>query len=249
MALSNVLILSQIAGHVIIFILSLCIFVPMSMHMHGFSGHCLLFATGTWREEDGLFDVKWASPGYCNFPIATGVILFIISAFQIYRFTRLTLKEEESSFLGLFLDVLIGINMFAMAIISAIMITLGFIVWCSDMTERFPSCEIAAGQNITREDEKVNTSGFYIEMGTAQFGAWGSFAICVGVAVIALLKLINNHQIRNIKVSMYLERQKLVNEDIAAGLGPSNGGGSTEIETEDNGRSTPPIVAAENQQN
>lgn len=58
--------------------------------------------------------------------------------------------------------------MFAMAIISAIMITLGFIVWCSDMTERFPSCEIAAGQNITREDEKVNTSGFYIEMGTAQ---------------------------------------------------------------------------------
>lgn len=48
---------------------------------------------------------------------------------------------------------------------------------------------------------------------------------------------------------MYLERQKLVNEDIAAGLGPSNGGGSTEIETEDNGRSTPPIVAAENQQN
>lgn len=45
-----------------------------------------------------------------------------------------------------------------------------------------------------------------------QFGAWGSFAISVGVGVIALLKLINNHQVRNIKVSMYLERQRLVNQ-------------------------------------
>lgn len=77
-------------------------------------------------------------------------------------------KEEESSFLGLFLDVMVGIIMLAMSVISAIMITLGFIVWCSDMTERFPSCEIAAGQNITREEEKIDTSGFYVEMGTAQ---------------------------------------------------------------------------------
>lgn len=77
-------------------------------------------------------------------------------------------KEEESSFLGLFLDVMVGIIMLTMSVISAIMITLGFIVWCSDMTERFPSCEIAAGQNITREEEKIDTSGFYVEMGTAQ---------------------------------------------------------------------------------
>lgn len=74
-------------------------------------------------------------------------------------------------------------------------------------------CEIAAGLNITKSDVKIDTSGFYIEMGTAQFGAWGSFAIWVGLSVFALLKLINNHQLRNMKVSMYLERQKLVNED------------------------------------
>lgn len=51
-------------------------------------------------------------------------------------------------------------------------------------------------------------------MGTAQFGAWGSFAIWVGLSVFALLKLISNHQMRNMKVSMYLERQRLVNEDV-----------------------------------
>lgn len=54
-------------------------------------------------------------------------------------------------------------------------------------------------------------------MGTAQFGAWGSFAACVGLSVFALLKLINNHQMRNMKVSMYLERQRLVNEDAFRG--------------------------------
>lgn len=213
MGLANVLILSQIAGHVILFILSLCIITPMSMNLHEFNGHCLLFATGNWREDDGLFNVSWASKGFCNFPIITGVFLLLVSVVQIYRLSRLAYKQEDSSFLGLFIDVVIGIHMLTMAVIAAIMITLGFIVWCSDMTQRFPSCEVAAGQSITREDEKIDTTGFYIEMGTAQFGAWGAFAISVGIVVISLLKLINNHQIRNMKVSMYLERQRLVNED------------------------------------
>lgn len=141
--------------------------------------------------------------------------------------------KEEESFIALFIDVVLGIWMLAMSILSAIFITLGFIVWCDGMTERFPSCETSAGQNIIRGDtEKINTSGFYIEMGTTQvgsnllklywtltrtplhlqFGAWGAFAISVGIGVIALLKLIHNHQVRNIKVSMYLERQRLVNQ-------------------------------------
>lgn len=81
----------------------------------------------------------------------------------------------------------------------------------------FYSCEIAAGQNITQESEFINTARFHIEMGSAQFGAWGSFAACVGLTVFALLKLINNHQMRNMKVSMYLERQRLVNEDAFRG--------------------------------
>ena len=59
-----------------------------------------------------------------------------------------------------------------------------------------------------------------------KFGAWGAFAVNVGIGVIALLKLINNHQVRNIKVSMYLERQRLVNQH--------------QVQTD--GRSTPPAV-------
>ena len=50
------------------------------------SGHCLLFTTGTWQEKDGLFDVRWASEAYCNYPIIVGVCLFIIAGVQIYRY-------------------------------------------------------------------------------------------------------------------------------------------------------------------
>lgn len=46
-----------------------------------------------------------------------------------------------------------------------------------------------------------------------KFGAWGSFAIWVGLSVFALLKLISEHKMQNMKASMYLERHKLVNED------------------------------------
>ncbi|XP_037815154.1 transmembrane protein 179 [Lucilia sericata] len=224
MALANVLMLSQITGHVIVGILSFCIIVPLSINLHDFCGHCLLFTTGKWREEDGMFDPSWSSSGFCNFPLVTGIFMLIISCAQIYRYARM---KDEEGFLALFIDVVLSIWMLAMSIISSIMITLGFIVWCDGMTERFPTCEITAGQNIIHGNtDNIDTSGFYIEMGTAQFGAWGAFAINVGIGVIALLKLINNHQVRNIKVSMYLERQRLVNQH----------------QIQSDGRSSPPIV-------
>lgn len=74
-------------------------------------------------------------------------------------------------------------------------------------------CETAAGQNITKEQYNINTSGFYFEMGIAQFGAWSAFAASVGLTVFALLKLVSDHQIRNMRASMYDQRERLVNDD------------------------------------
>lgn len=61
---------------------------------------------------------------------------------------------------------------------SAIFITLGFIIWCGLMNERFPSCETADGQNITKPEMNIKTHGFYTQMGVSQFGGWSSFATC-----------------------------------------------------------------------
>jgi hypothetical protein len=44
-----------------------------------------------------------------------------------------------SSFLSAFVDVLGSIFLCAMTIVAALIITLGFLVWCDEMTKRFPS--------------------------------------------------------------------------------------------------------------
>ncbi|XP_044746555.1 transmembrane protein 179 [Coccinella septempunctata] len=212
MALRNIILLSQIAGYVVAFILSLCIVVPMSLHQDEFRGHCLLFSTGEWQESDGQLKVNWASQGYCNYTIFVGVVLCLVSLIQIYRLSVFLHKGTDSSFLSAFIDVLSGILLCALTIIAALMITLGFMTWCQNITQRFSSCELAAGQDIDKKDG-INTTHFYIELGTAQFGVWGSFAVWVGLSVFALIKLCRYHQIENIRVSMYRERQKLINEN------------------------------------
>lgn len=122
-------------------------------------------------------------------------------------------KEEESTFLGLFTDSLLSLISCAMILGCSIVITLGFIRWCGLMNARFPSCAIADGQNITKSDVQINTKGFYTEMGVSQFGGWALFATCVGLSTFSVLKLVNNHQLRNLRVSMFQERSRLVNED------------------------------------
>lgn len=234
MTLSHKILLGQISLHVFALILSLCLTVPLIIHQISFewvklnlqnlhnklikknyflSGNCLLFSGGLWREDDGLLNIKFASKFYCVFPTCTGVFIFIVSGIQIYRLALLYHKEEESSFLGLFMDSFLSIINCAMVLAAAIFITLGFIIWCGLMNERFPSCETADGQNITKTELNIHTRGFYNEMGLAQFGGWALFATFSVLSTFAILKLINNHQLRNLRVSMYLERQRLVNEE------------------------------------
>ncbi|KAM3959352.1 transmembrane protein 179 [Aphomia sociella] len=230
MALTNVLLLSQIAGYVIGFILSLCIIVPMSMHQDEFSGHCLLFSRGTWQNVDGQLLVMWANRAYCDYVIVVGVILFIICLVQIYRLSMFMYKGRDSSFLSAFIEAVGCVVLCGLTVSAAVVVTLGFMTWCQVIVERFPSCEDAAGQNI---NSNITTNGFYMEIGTAQFGAWGAFALCVGLAVFSTLKVCRYHQLENIQVSMYRERQRLVNE---------NESPAAPADARD-GRSTPPLRA------
>lgn len=171
---------------------------------------------GDWDELDGLYHIKSTNASYCDFPIVTSIFVFIVSLVQIYRFSRLAYLKEDSRFLGLFLDVCFGTLMTIMTIVSAFFITLGFMRFCTAMTRSFQTCGQAAGQNITQDTMGIDTGGFYVQMGTAQFGIWGSFAACVIVGVVACLKLINEHQMQNMKVSMYLERQRLVHGETSS---------------------------------
>ncbi|XP_020297093.1 transmembrane protein 179 [Pseudomyrmex gracilis] len=209
MALTNILLLSQIAGYVVALILSICIIVPMSLHQDEFRGHCLLFSTGVWQESDGQFVVNWASRAYCNYTIFVGLLLLVTSVVQIYRLSLLMYRNEDSSFLSAFVDVVASITLTIVTLIDAVIVTLGFMTWCQNMTKRFPSCELAAGNDIDKADG-IDTTGFHIELGAAQFGIWSSLSVWVGLAVFAVLKLLRYHQLENMKVSMYRERQRLI---------------------------------------
>ena len=171
----------------------------------------MLFSTGNWTESNGQFVADWASTIYCEYTVIVGLLLFIAAAIQIYRLSMLLYKGEDSSFFSAFIDVLLSIFLTSFTLIAAMIITLGFMTWCDSMTKRFPSCQLAAGNDIDRADN-IDTSGFNIELGAAQFATWSSLSIWVGLSVFAVLKLLRYHQLENMKVSMYRERQKLNEE-------------------------------------
>lgn len=118
-------------------------------------------------------------------------------------------RNEDSSFLSAFVDVVASITLTIVTLIDAVIVTLGFMTWCQNMTKRFPSCELAAGNDIDKADG-IDTSDFHIELGAAQFGIWSSLSVWVGLSVFAVLKLLRYHQLENMKVSMYRERQRLI---------------------------------------
>jgi len=179
-----------------------------------FRGHCLLFSTGDWREEDGQFDVSWASNGLCNYIIFVGVFLFLASVVEIYRLSMHLYRGQDSSFLEAFIDTVISTVLCFVSVIAALIVTLGFDTWCRSITKRFEACEDAADNDIDQKD-KIDTTGFYMHMGTVQFGVWASWACCVGTSVFAILKLCRYHQQENMRMSMAKARENLLKKALS----------------------------------
>nr|SVE74387.1 EOG090X0BKO [Daphnia barbata] len=209
----NVLLVIQITVYILALVLALCISVPVIIHQQDFKGHCLLFSRGTWRETDGQFVISWAPSSYCVFVIISGVILLTACCIQIHRLGHFLYRGLDSSFLSAFVDAVGSAFLCFLSLASAMIITLGFGTWCSDITQRFEECSYAEDENIDQVDN-INTAGFYLLLGTAQFGAWASWACWVGLAVCAVLKLCRYHQRENIRVSMAKERRRLLTDGL-----------------------------------
>ena len=180
-------------------------------------------------------------------------------------------KNKDSSFFSAFIDVIssifmcrldifmakygIAVIIVSMTLTAALFITLGFNVWCGEMTRRFENCADATENDIDRA-EGIDPKGFFMQMFTAQFGIWLSWAIWVGLTVFALLKLCRYHQQENIRVnacdivfnsnlkcyasqvSMAKERKRLINEDLVTDVGPGAVGGAVGV-TGQPGRDNP----------
>ncbi|KAK8730439.1 hypothetical protein OTU49_008007 [Cherax quadricarinatus] len=211
MGLSNVLVLSQVTTYILTLLLALCIIIPIFFHLHDFRGHCLLFSNGTWRETDGQFAVSWASQGFCDYNLTWASISLLIAIVQIYRFIVQICRGTESTFLSAFFDVVVSLIMSTAALAGALIITIGYQIWCNAIMMRFEACEDATSNDIDKDDD-IDTRMFYTQFGTAQFGAWTSWVCWVGLSMFSMLKLCKYHQQENIRVSMARERARLVRD-------------------------------------
>nr|CAG4641966.1 EOG090X0BKO [Eurycercus lamellatus] len=209
----NVLLVVQITVYLLALVLALCFSVPVIIHQKDFKGHCLLFSRGTWRETDGQFVIKWASCGYCYFVAFCGLLSLSACLLQLHRLGHFLHRGTDSSFLSAFVDAVGSAFLCFLSLAAALIITLGFGTWCQDITQRFEECSYAEDEKIDQADD-INTSGFYLLLGTAQFGAWASWTCWVALAVCAVLKLLRYHQQENIRVSMAKERRRLLTDGL-----------------------------------
>ncbi|XP_055942616.1 transmembrane protein 179-like [Argiope bruennichi] len=210
MAVNNVLLLFQGTGYIVALILSLCVVVPLALNLECFKGHCLLFTTGSFG-DDGNFNAEWASKAYCGYVMFISSLLVLVSFVQAIRMFTMLRKETDSSFLSAFLDCISTMVFAVMVFVAANLVTLGFDTWCHAVTQRFRSCDEASIMEISKADN-VQTKGFFIQIGTVQFGIWSSWVCWVLLAVLSTFKVCRYHEREVIRVSMARQRQKIINQ-------------------------------------
>lgn len=210
MAVNNILLLFQATGYVVALILSLCAVVPLAINLQCFKGHCLLFTTGNFA-DDGNFIAEWASKGYCIYTLFVSSVLVLVSLVQCIRMFTMLRKETDSTFLSAFLECIVTLSLSIMVFIASILVTIGFKTWCDAVTLRFRSCDDASVMEISKADN-LQTKGFYLQIGTLQFGIWSSWVCCVLLTVLSFLKLCRYHEQEGIRVSMARQRQKIIHQ-------------------------------------
>uniref|UniRef100_A0A023GGQ3 Putative conserved plasma membrane protein n=1 Tax=Amblyomma triste TaxID=251400 RepID=A0A023GGQ3_AMBTT len=208
MGLGNILLLTQATCYTITLILSVCTVVPMAVHVSKFDGHCLLYTTGSFDSDDGHFIARWASPFYCFFTLAVGGLMVAVSFVQLVRMSIFLYMGIDSSFLSAFLDSVVSVIVMLLVFTTSVLVSDGFRAWCRAITQRFPACEDASVTQISKPDH-VDTVGFYMHVGTAQFGAWSSWVCWVLQAVLCTRKLCLYHERENLMISMARERRLL----------------------------------------
>ncbi|GAB6024959.1 hypothetical protein CHUAL_010060 [Chamberlinius hualienensis] len=208
MSLLRLLIHGQLTVCALSLLLSLCLIIPIGLHETNFGGHCILFSNGT-RNESGYLNVTWASSAPCHYSLVVGLLMLAASLFMGNRLAKYLYRSSEGTFFTSFVDLVISSCLTVMTMVSAIVITLGFKAYCDTIISGYQSCAGASVQGIDKYDLE-SLSSFYLQMGTAQFGAWSTWVCCVALTVCSLLRSCWHHQTENLKASMAKERQRLL---------------------------------------
>ncbi|XP_013388550.1 transmembrane protein 179 [Lingula anatina] len=213
MGLGNVLVLSQVTGYLLLFIISFFLFIPLGSNQSQFLGHCLLFASGTWNETHDEITVSFGPDSGCDFSIFLGCVTCIASFFYFIWMSVHLYKDREPSWLTAFGAVLVSGTATVMTFASSITLSSGFSHWCNVITNNGArdSCEDSSFGDIKISNyPDIKTSGYFVQFGMAQFASWAVFLCWLVQAVMCGYQLYKYNRLENFLVSMNRERERLI---------------------------------------
>lgn len=200
------------AGHSVCIILGISFIVSLSNHLYTFANHCLLFSTGKY-EDNGDFTPNWASRFYCIFPLIVAALSLLIAFLRLIQTSVMLYKGTRGTFAITFKMTFSALIMVLLILMSGILVSVGFEVWCNAVEERFSrGCEAAtASMTITNNTEGIDVKEFFTDLETSQFSIWSSLVVWVFIMTISGRMLFVAHERANIRLSMARERRRYNN--------------------------------------
>lgn len=197
------------AAYSVCIILGISFTISLSNHLYSFANHCLLFTRGKY-EDNGDFTPDWASPCYCYFSLIIAAISVIIALFELVRTSVMLYRGSRETFAITFKMTFSALLMVIFILVSGIIVSAGFAVWCDAVEERFSKgCEAAAASMvISNNTQDISVTGFFTDLETSQFSIWSSLVVWVFALTISGRMLFVAHERANIRISMARERRR-----------------------------------------
>uniref|UniRef100_A0A6G1S7C4 Transmembrane protein 179 n=1 Tax=Aceria tosichella TaxID=561515 RepID=A0A6G1S7C4_9ACAR len=197
------------AAYSVCIILGVSFLVALINHLYSFSNHCLLFTTGKY-ENNGEFTPDWAAPSFCFFSIIVAFISVFVAAIELVKTSVMLYRGTRKTFTITFKMTFGALCMVILILISGIIVSAGFEVWCNAVEERFSKgCEAAAASMvIANNTENIQVADFFTDLETSQFSVWSSFVVWVLALTISGRMLFVAHERANIRISMARERRR-----------------------------------------
>jgi heme exporter protein D len=204
------------AAYSVCIILGVSFLVSLINHLYSFSNHCLLFTTGKY-ENNGDFAPDWASPSFCIFSVIVAFVSIIVAGIELVKTSVMLYKGTRKTFTITFKMTFWALSMVILILISGIIVSAGFEMWCNAVEERFSKgCEAAAASMIIANNtENIRVGDFFTDLEMGQFSVWSSFVVWVLALTISGRMLFVAHERANIRISMARERRRYNQPDHA----------------------------------
>ncbi|XP_016041559.1 transmembrane protein 179 [Erinaceus europaeus] len=211
------LLLAQCVCSLLGFLSSALVLVPLSEHVQGLRGRCLLFTAGLWLSanltEPGrqrFWVQEWGPPSACRWGLLAGALSLLLAAALAWRALFLLCRGLHGTLLQALLTLLASASVVFVVFIASTIVSVGFTMWCDAVTEKGTvphSCKELQDVDLELDGD---SSAFYDQLSAAQFGLWASWLSWLGLTVLAFLRVYRGHRQEDQLDSLAQEKELLL---------------------------------------